>query len=400
MANEQTIKLPRTALFFRDSEDGAQVQFANEPNGKKRFKMVVNSGADMQSFWFGKVALDLSGGKIEKKLLPALREHDRSLIAGWHDEVSFDKKVFSSGYLTDKTPAGKETTDLLADGFPFQASAGVWPVKLENVSEGATAEVNGRKFTGPGIIFRKWVLREASFCVFGADSNTSAIAAAAGDEEEINCEFIGEVPAQLTKGRVRDTERDQDMTIFGKTKESSEPVATPAKDEPKETTFSQADLDLAQRASFASGREEGLKAGREEGIKQGANDERQRILEIQKFALPGQDAIVNAAIAEGKTVDQAKGLFLEAARQEKASALDKLKGQATPSAAAVNGVEQFTDVSATDAKASETKLRSEFANDKDHDGLVKLSGGDEEEAFKKYGALRRAEESGRIRGRY
>lgn len=399
MANEQTIKLPRTALFFRDSVEGSKIEFANGAEGKKRFKMVVNSGADMFNFWWGKIALDLSGGRMAKKKIPALREHDRAQIVGWHDEAEFGNKVITSGYITESTPAGREVSALLEEGFPFQASARAIPIKIEQVAEGAVAEVNNRNFKGPGVIFRKWELDEGTFCIFGADDNTNAAAASENDEEEIDCEFIGEVPAQLTKGRVRDTERDQNMALFDKAKKSESEV-TPAKEEQKETMFSQADLDLAQRASFAAGREEGVKAGREEGIKQGASDERQRILDIQKLALPGQEAIVNAAIAEGKTVEQAKGLFLEAARQEKASALDKLKGQSTPSASTVtNGAEQFTDSSSTDAKANEAKLRSEFGKDKDHDGLVKLSGGNEEEAFKKYCALRRAEEAGRIRGR-
>lgn len=400
--NEIAIKLPRSAMYFRESQQESNlVQFAESQDNRKRFKMTIYTGADMQSFWWGKVALDLAGGKLEKNLLPALREHNIDQIAGWHDQVEFGKKVVSSGYLTEATESGRETAALLQDKFPFQASAGVWPTKLENVGENATAEVNGRQFTGPGVIFRKWVLREASFCVFGADNHTSALAAAAGEEEEIHCEFIGEVPAPLTTGQDRENERKNTMGIFGKDK-VGEPGTTPAPEAPKVATFSQEDLDLAQRASFASGREEGLKAGRTEGTEQGAAAERQRILEIQKFALPGQEAIVQKAIAEGKTVEEAKGLYLEAARQEKSAGLERLKGQATPSAGTVNGgAEQFTDATkaAGQGQPGEAELRTEFAADPDREGFLRLSRGDEEAAFKQFCALRRAEKGGRIRGR-
>jgi len=197
------------------------------------------------------------------------------------------------------------------------------------------------------------------------------------------------------------------MALFGKKEDTAVTPPAPATNPPAETaaeTFSKADVELAQRSSFAAGREEGVKAGRTEGHAAGAAAERQRILEIQQFALPGQEELARQAIAAGQSVDEAKGLFLEAARQEKTAGLQKLKDQATPPAGTVNrtgsGAESFTD-GRTDGgaeTADQAALRAEFAKDPERGGFIKLAGGNEEEAFKQYACLRRAEENGLVRG--
>ncbi len=176
--------MPKEALFFREAtmeeSTGRRIEFSDKPDDAKqpRFKMTLNTGVDMFNFWFGKVAIDLNGIRPGKNKLPALRDHDRNKIVGWHDTFSISARgIFTEGYFSLSAPDGREALALSKEGFPWQASMTAEPVKIENVAEGATAEVNGRKFIGPGVIFRKSILREGSFCSLGADCNTNVLAA-------------------------------------------------------------------------------------------------------------------------------------------------------------------------------------------------------------------------------
>jgi hypothetical protein len=60
--------------------------------------------------------------------------------------------------------------------FPFQASLSLRPEIVEQVLEGQSVEVNGRKLKGPGAVFRKAAIMEISAVVFGAFSNTESTA--------------------------------------------------------------------------------------------------------------------------------------------------------------------------------------------------------------------------------
>ena len=45
--------------------------------------------------------------------------------------------------------------------------------KIEEVKLNETVEVNGRRFAGPGCVWRESFVREISFCPLGADAGTS-----------------------------------------------------------------------------------------------------------------------------------------------------------------------------------------------------------------------------------
>ncbi len=68
------------------------------------------------------------------------------------------------------------------DGFPWQASAYVVPLSVEEVLPGMTAEANGQTVHGPGTIFRTWLVREVSFATLGADANSAGEAFASGGQ--------------------------------------------------------------------------------------------------------------------------------------------------------------------------------------------------------------------------
>lgn len=148
---------------------------------ESRFKMLAYTGAMIQLSWWGRVVFDLAGMRLDNKL-PALREHVRDRVVGTVDGHSKEQAALKAqGYFAN-TPDGLEVAGLIKEGFPYQASIGIFLETVEELKEGASAQVNGGEFQGPGIIVRQSHVREISFVALGADSGTSvaALAASAG----------------------------------------------------------------------------------------------------------------------------------------------------------------------------------------------------------------------------
>lgn len=70
---------------------------------------------------------------------------------------------------------GQRIINMLKCGIPLQASI-TFTVDsqddIEEIDEGATAEVNNQTISGPAIIYRKWYLRSLAVCIHGADNET------------------------------------------------------------------------------------------------------------------------------------------------------------------------------------------------------------------------------------
>jgi len=86
----------------------------------------------------------------------------------------------------------------------------------------------------------------------------------------------------------------------------------------------------ALEAAATAAREEGLAAGRQEATEsarvEGATAERERILGIQRTALPGQEALAQELIEDPTiTVEAAALRFLESERGQQSAALDALR---------------------------------------------------------------------------
>lgn len=146
-----------------------------------RFKMLAYTGAVIDFSWWGRVVFDLAGMRLDEKL-PALREHVRDRVVGTIDGHSKEQAALKAqGYFVN-TQDGLEVAGLIKEGFPYQASIGIVPETVEELKEGASAQVNGGVFQGPGLIVRQSYCREISFVSLGADAGTSvaALAASAG----------------------------------------------------------------------------------------------------------------------------------------------------------------------------------------------------------------------------
>jgi uncharacterized protein YoaH (UPF0181 family) len=146
-----------------------------------RFRMLAYSGAVIQSAWWGRVVFDISGIRLDDKL-PALREHARDRVVGTIDGHTKEQAALNAqGYFMGTTD-GLEVASLIKEGFPYQASVGIFLETVEELEAGASAQVNGGEFQGPGLIVRQSYCREISFVSLGADAGTSvaALAASAG----------------------------------------------------------------------------------------------------------------------------------------------------------------------------------------------------------------------------
>lgn len=123
------------------------------------------------------VYVDLKGFDASKNV-PIYRNHSSERIVG-HGKAMIDgKNVILEGVLSGIDAEVSEVVSLSKKGFPWQASIGYQPTKIERVSEDQFAMVNGQKVQGPAFIARKGFLYEVSFVAVGADRNTEATIAA------------------------------------------------------------------------------------------------------------------------------------------------------------------------------------------------------------------------------
>lgn len=185
-------KIPKGALVIQEmlGEDRPTLQFAEggDGTGKKKLDMVIYSGGIIPNhFWWNNLGLDLSGIKLGKPKYPILESHDTGRKIGWMGKpmVGKDLRVDPDKVTFMETEAATEFQKNAEAGFPYESSIYGVPLRVERIEEGASADVNGHKLQGPGTIWREWVFKEASVCVFGYDSNTKAGVFA----EDVDVEF-------------------------------------------------------------------------------------------------------------------------------------------------------------------------------------------------------------------
>jgi hypothetical protein len=143
----------------------------------KRFSMIAYSGATLEPLFWDRMVIDIDGIQTGPRL-PALREHIRDRAVGVIDRTSKRGGKFNAeGYFLS-TKDGQEVKQLASEGFPWQASVGIFPLKVEKVSNDEIAQVNSTSFKGPGVIWRESRVREVSFVSLGMDENTSVAVAA------------------------------------------------------------------------------------------------------------------------------------------------------------------------------------------------------------------------------
>jgi len=143
-----------------------------------KFRVKAYTGQIISSPWWGRIVFDISGMRMDSPF-PFLREHDslRPVGAGMRSYKA-DGALWAEGVLLSNRH-GDEIRKLMEEGFPLQASVGIWAVAVEEVKKDETVKVNGRSFTGPGAIWRESHVREISIVVLGADDKTEVMGLAA-----------------------------------------------------------------------------------------------------------------------------------------------------------------------------------------------------------------------------
>lgn len=184
---KKNMNVPAHALRFSEE---ANISLKDGDDEKPAFSMKAYSGKLIKGHYFwGDLAIDVNGIQFNGKRIPILEDHSwekklgvsNSLPKTENNEIFFDKVNLLSN------PAATEFKQNLDDGFPFQSSISIRPLKVEELEEGVSAEINGYTMKGPGRIIRQSLFREASACVFGIDHRTS-IQSLSESEEEIEVE--------------------------------------------------------------------------------------------------------------------------------------------------------------------------------------------------------------------
>lgn len=166
-----------TVEWVQASKDASADDTAGDT--PKRFKMRAYTGGPMQVGYYGApVAIDLAG-LTAKAPIPILLNHDVQQLVGHADEVTLgDSSLDLAGVISGASDQANQVTASAKLGFPWKASVGARPDKMEFVGEGVTTKVNGKTLTGPLYVARKSTLGEVSFVAMAADSKTTAKVAA------------------------------------------------------------------------------------------------------------------------------------------------------------------------------------------------------------------------------
>jgi len=156
-------------------------QFDMEDNGdgakSAPVTMLARTGGGVDHPFFGLMVHDMDGMTLHKDKLPIDYCHDPDQVIGYLNRFSTKTgDLIVRGALTpfDGKDRAAEIIHKSREGVPYEASIDFsgGDLSVEEVSPGTEVKVNGRTFTGPALIFRKWSLRGVAVCPYGMDMNT------------------------------------------------------------------------------------------------------------------------------------------------------------------------------------------------------------------------------------
>jgi hypothetical protein len=292
-ANRATLSAP---VMLRQTKDG------QTKTGE--FDITAYTGAVVDRWW-GKLAIDVDG-ITAKDRMPIFREHAREVVVGYSLSNRKEAGAFHVyGKFSGVTDAAKEVQALAEEGFPWQASIGVRPLKILSLDDGVATDVNGHTVAGPAEIWLESEVFETSFVALGADDNT-----------QVACfSQVNDTPAPAG----HNLRKEHDMEITLSLLESKAPEL------------------LAEIRKTAAA--EAFKQGEAAGRAAGAADELARIQAVSEQAMPGHEALAARLMFDGKTTGpEAAVQILAAEKKIRQTALDNLDSGApapvTPAPAA------------------------------------------------------------------
>lgn len=305
----------------------APVQLASEGEKEGGFLIEAYTGATVERWW-GKLAISIDGIKA-KKQMPIFRDHSTGQIVGFADKSWKDGSFFVSGKFSEATESAREVKALADEGFPWQASIGVRPLKIMSIEEQAEMDVNGQTVKGPAEVWLESEVMETSFVPFGADDNTS-----------VSCfsKFTEKEAPQGAAHKPNNEEKLMEITLEILAERSPELLAK------------------IQASAKAKGHTEGLAAG--------ATAEKNRIQEVLAQSMAGHDVLVQGLAFDGKTTGpEAAVQVLAAEKQLRGKALENLNNDAVPPVVPTNPADIRDEVPATkEAFAANAELVEEFGD--------------------------------------
>jgi len=189
----RTKSVPVAATRFGIGE----FEFGDNGEGAKTapVRMVARTGKPIEHWYWGRVVHDLSGMHLHKARLPIDYCHDYAEVIGYLNKFDADSgDLVCSGALVPYKDSDRasEIVFKARAGVPWEASIdfGGDGIKIEELGEDQSAEVNGYEFEGPGVIIREWPLRGVAVVPYGADMNTSSEFAAGGKDRTIPVTFV------------------------------------------------------------------------------------------------------------------------------------------------------------------------------------------------------------------
>lgn len=158
-------------------------EFELKDNGEKAktapVRLIARSGKAIEHWFWGRVVHDLAGMHLSKSRIPIDYVHDSKEIVGYLNRFDTESgDLVTSGALVPFKDSDRATEIIHKSraGVPYEASInfGGDGIKVQELADGETAEVNGGMFDGPGVIIREWPLRGVAICPYGADANTAS----------------------------------------------------------------------------------------------------------------------------------------------------------------------------------------------------------------------------------
>lgn len=173
----QTKEVPANACTFRCGE----FEFAEAAADAKTFpfSMKARSAGIINHWYWGRIVHDMSGMTLRKPTCPIDYDHCSWYLIGVGQKFKADNSGLQvDGQLValkaDSEDKAYEVAMKAKMGVPYEASID-WRgqgIVIEELGEGATAQVNGESVTGPLTIVRKWPLRSVAVTPYGQDSDT------------------------------------------------------------------------------------------------------------------------------------------------------------------------------------------------------------------------------------
>lgn len=194
--------------------DCGAFELGQSDEGQTPIKILARSKGAVTTYYWGPIVHDFAGMR-HKDTVPIDYRHNPDQMIGFLDRFSITGKGLEvAGAIV---PFGEEdiANQVIYKAqhrVPYEASIfwGGEGVKLEELTSGASAKVNGQTFHGPGIIVREWTLRGVAVCPYGRDANTRS---KLSQNETISVTFVNHKEENLMSDPVLKTAAEENLAV-------------------------------------------------------------------------------------------------------------------------------------------------------------------------------------------